>query len=155
MATLILSSSPGFAEIPDSTFDGGNAASAANFKALNAAAKFAAVRTEEFWGYYKNGETVVLPVSVADGYAYLREELQYTYEIFYTGAAPATPLAGTQVVPGKGSTGGPGQLLSFGFVVGQATGLVVCNVSYYRDGGAQTDTTDGILIVHTCARRQR
>jgi hypothetical protein len=155
MATLILTSSPGFAEVPDSTFDGGNPASAANFKALNSAAKFAAVRTEEFWGFYKNAETVVLPVSVADGYAYAREELQYTYEIFHTGGAPATPLAGSQVVPGKGAGSGPGNLLAFGFVVGQATGLVVCNVSYYVAGGAQTDTNDGILIVHTCARRQR
>jgi len=44
--------------------------------------KFAAVRTEEFWGYYKNGETVALPVSPADGYAYAREELRYVWSIF-------------------------------------------------------------------------
>src|SRR5258707_6200354 len=133
MATLILIAQPGFAEIPDSTFDAGNAAGAANFKALNAAAKFAAVRSEEFWGYYRNGETVSLPFSPADGNAYVQAELRYVWTIYHTGGAPATPLAGSQVLPGRGATGGPGTLLSFGFTVDQGSGLVACNVSYYKD----------------------
>lgn len=155
MATLILSSQPGFSEVPDSAFDAGNPATAANMKSLNAAAKFAAVRAEEFWGFYKHGETVVLPISAADGYAYAREELRYTWSIYWTGSAPGTPLAGTQVVPTRGATGGPGHLLQMGFIVDQATGLVTCTVSYHKDGGAQTDTTDGILVVVTHGKRQR
>ncbi len=155
MATLVLTSQPGFAEVQDSAFDAGNPATAANMKSMNAAAKFAAVRTEEFWGFYKHGETVVLPISPADGYAYSREELLYTWSVFWTGAAPGSPLLGTQVVPGKGATGGPGHLLQMGFMVDQATGLVDCTVSYHKDGGAQTDTTDGILVVVTQAKRSR
>lgn len=155
MASLVLGSQPGFSEIPDSTFDAGNAASAANFKALNAAAKFAAVRCEEFWGYYKNGETVALPVSPADGYTYVAAELRYTWSIFWTGGAPSGALAGTQVMPGRGAPGGGGTLLGFGFSIAQATGLVACSVSYYVSGGSQTDTTDGILLVTTIAKRQR
>jgi len=40
-----------------------------DFKALNAAAKSAGGADGGVWGYYKNGETVALPVSPADGYA--------------------------------------------------------------------------------------
>lgn len=155
MATLILSTQPGFSEIPDSAFDAGNPLTAANAKALNSAAKFAAVRSEEFWGYYKHGETVQLPISAADGYAYSRDELRYSFDIFWTGAPPGSPLNGTQTTPSRGATGGAGHLLQMGFGVDQATGVVDCLVSYHKDGGAQTDTQDGILMVTTYAKRQR
>jgi len=155
MATLTLTSQPGFAEVPEFSFDAGNPATAANMKSLNAAAKFAAVRTEEFWGYYKNGEVIQLPVSMADGYAYAREELRYSWSVWWTGAAPGSALNGTQATPSRGATGGPGHLLQLGFNVGQGTGVVTCDVSYHQDGGAQTDTNDGILMVITHAKRQR
>ena len=155
MSTLTLTSQPGFSEVPDSAFDAGNPATAANLKSLNAASKFAAVRDEEFWGFYKHGETVQLPYSPADGYAYAREELRYTWSVYWTGAAAGSPLEGTQEAPTRGATGGPGQLLQTGCYVDQATGLVTCDVSYYRDGGAQTDTNDGILMVVAHAKRQR
>jgi len=155
MATLTLTSQPGFSAVPDSAFDAGNPVTAANMKSLNAAAKFAAVRTEEFWGYYKHGETVALPVSPADGYAYAREELRYTWSVYWTGAAPGSVLAGAQTPPARGATGGSGQLLQMGFNVNQGTGLIACDVSYYRDGGAQTDTNDGILLVMVSAKRSR
>jgi len=155
MAELTLSSQPGFAEIPDSTFDAGNAASATTLKALNAAAKFGVVRNEEFWGFYKNGETVALPISEADGYAYSREELRYSWSIYWTGAPPSSALAGTQTVPAQGATSGSGQLLEMGFYVDQATGLVSCKVDYYVTGGSQTSTEDGILLVITHAKRMR
>jgi hypothetical protein len=154
MPTLILTSQPGFAEIPDSSFDAGNPLTAANMKALNAAAKFAAVRGEEFWGYYQDGEVVVLPVSLADGYAYAREELLYTFSIYHTGSGPGS-LNGVQTPPSRGAGTGAGNLLGFGFDVDQATGLVSCNVSYYVQNGAQTYTKDGILLVHTLAKRAR
>lgn len=155
MPTLVLGTQPGFAEVPDSAFDAGNPASAANLKAVNAEAKFAAVRTEEFWGYYKHGETVQLPISPADGYQYAREELRYTWSIWWTGAAPGSALNGTQITPSRGATGGPGHLLQMGFSIDQATGVLTCDVSYHKDGGSQTDTHDGILMVITHAKRQR
>lgn len=155
MPTLTLSSQPGFAEVPDSAFDAGNAASAANLKALNAAAKFAAVRTEEFWGFYKHGETVQLPVSPADGYVYARDELRYTWSIYWTGAPPGGALNGTQGTPTRGSTSGGGHVLQMGFLVNQATGGVTCEVDYHVKDGAQTNTTDGILLVTVHAKRAR
>lgn len=155
MPTLILNSAPGFTDIADSTFDAGNPVTAAVMKALNANAKFDAVRTEEFQGYYKHGETIVLPVSQADAYAYAREELIYTFTVFWTGAPPSTPLLGDAAPPARGATSGPGHLLEFGFFIDAATGFVSCDVHYHRDGGAQTNTNDGILFVTTHAKRQR
>jgi hypothetical protein len=155
MATLTLISQPGFSEVPESAFDAGNPATAANLKALNAAAKFAAVRNEEFWGFYKHGETVLLPVSPADGYLYERAELRYSWSVWWTGAAPGSALNGTQATPSRGATGGAGHMLQIGFDVNQATGVVTCDVSYHKDGGAQMDTHDGILMVVTHAKRQR
>jgi len=155
MATLTLTSQPGFTEIADTAFDAGNAVTAANMKAINADAKFAAVRTEEFWGYYKHGETVALPISPADGYAYERAELRYTWSIYWTGAPPGSALNGTQTPPSRGATGGAGHLLQMGFDIVQTTGVIECTVSYHKDGGEQTDPHDGILMVVTHAKRSR
>jgi hypothetical protein len=153
--TLTLASQPGFSEVPDSAFDAGNAASAANLKSLNAAAKFAAVRTEEFWGFYKNGEIVQLPVSPADGYTYSREELRYTWSVFWTGAPPSGALNGTQSTPTRGATSGSGQILQMGFLVDQSSGAVSCDVDYYVHEGSQNNSNDGILLVTTHAKRSR
>lgn len=153
MASLTLGSQPGFTEVPDSAFDAGQPATAANMKALNAAAKFAAVRTETFFGFYAHGETVVLPVSPADGYAYAREELRYTWSVYWSGAPPSEPLNGTETPPSRGATSGDGTLLQFGYKVDQTTGLVDCFASYWKN--SQMDTTDGILMVETVATRQR
>jgi len=153
VATLLLSSQPGFTEVPDQSLDAGNPVSSAVLKALNAAAKFAAVRTEQYWGYYKHGETVVLPISPADGYAYAREELRYTWSVFWTGSPPGSALVGTQVAPSRGATSGEGTVLSMGFNVDQGTGMVECLVSYFKT--AQQDEQDGILMVMTHATRGR
>ena len=119
---------------------------------LNAAAKFGVVRNEQFWGYYRNGETVGLPTSPADGYVYARNELVYTWSIYWTGAATGA-CNGTQVAPARGATSGSGTMLQVGALVDQATGVVTTNVSYYKT--AQTDTNDGILLVTVHAQRQR
>ena len=153
--TLTLTSQPGFTEVPDSAFDAGSAVTAANMKAMNAAAKFAAVRTEEFYGFYKHGEVVGLPISPADGYEYEREELRYTWSLYWSGAPPGTALNGTQEPPSRGANSGAGNLLSMGFHVDQATGAVTCDVLYYVANGSQASTTDGILMVTTHAKRQR
>jgi len=154
--TLTLTSQPGFSEVPSSALDAGLPLTAANLKAINSNANFAAVRNEQTWGFYKHGETVILPVSPADGYEYVREELRYEItEIYWTGAPPGTDLLGTQSLPSRGATSGPGHLLQMGFHVDQATGLVTCDVHYHQEGGAQTNTQDGILVITTLAQRQR
>ena len=150
--SLTLSTQPGFAEIPDSTFAAGNAASSSAMTALNENAKFAAVRNEQFYGYYANGETVVLPVSPADGYAYSRGELRYSFSWYWSGSATGA-CAGTETAPPRGATSGSGQVLQFGANVDQGTGAVTTNVSYWKS--SEQDTNDGILLVITHAQRSR
>ena len=151
--SLELLVAPGFVDIDDAVFDAGEPATDADLKALNADAKFAAVRNEQFWGYYKHGETVVVPVSPADGYGYSRAELVYTWSVYWTGAPTSGALNGTQSLPARGATSGQGDLLSECFWVDQATGVVTCIVSYFKT--AQTDTNDGILMVMVHAQRSR
>jgi len=153
MPSLTLTTQPGFTEIPDTAFDAGQPATAANLKALNSNAKFDAVRSEHFQGYYKHGESVQLPISPADAYQYQRAELLYHPHIYWTGAPPTGPLNGAQEPPSRGATSGEGNLLQFGFDIDAATGLVNCLVSYFKT--SQQDTNDGILFVTTIAVRQR
>jgi hypothetical protein len=151
--SLILGTQPGFTDVADSAFNGGGAASAANLKSVNANAKFAVVRQEVFWGFYKHGETVALPISPADGYQYQRSELNYLWSCYWSAAAPASALNGTQQVPTRGSTSGQGTLLQFGFFVDQNTGVVSTEVDYYKS--QQMNTHDGILLVITIATRDK
>jgi hypothetical protein len=152
VSSLRLSSQPGFTEIPDPTFDAGLPVTSAAMKAMNANARFAAVRCEQFWGYYRNGETVILPVSEADGYAYSREELLYSWSLVSTCACPIA-LNGTHTFPGYGSTSGTGNALDVAAKVEQSTGLIETVVDYYKT--SQQRTNDGVLMVITHAMRQR
>jgi len=152
MSLTLTGGPPTFTEIPDEDLDAGQILTAAILQAINADANWAAVSCEDFWGYYRNRETVALPTSAADGYAYSRMELLYTWEIYDT--HPSTgALNGTQSAPTTGPPSGPGPILQMGFYVNQSSGLVNCQVSYYQNNSSETDTTDGILLVHTLARR--
>jgi len=150
--SLTLGTQPGFTEIADTSFDAGNPLTDTIMTQLNEAAKFGVVRNEQFFGYYANGETVVLPVSPADGYAYERSELLYSWGWYWTGAATG-PCAGTMTPPPRGATSGQGNLLQMGANVDQTTGLVSTVVSYFKT--AEQDTNDGILLVVTQAMRNR
>jgi hypothetical protein len=150
--SLTLASQPGFTAISTSNFDAGNAASDADLKALNGDVQFAAVRNEQFTGFYQNGETVALPVSPADGYTYTRAELVYSWSFYWTGSCSGT-ANGTQTPPGRGAGTGKGTLLGTGAIVDSASGVVTTDVSYFD--GTQTNTHDGILYVITHAQRNR
>jgi hypothetical protein len=150
--SLTLGSQPGFTELLASVFDAGNPVSDSVLKALLSALNFAVVRNEQFYGYYKDGETVELPASPADGYQYQRSELRYSWARYWSGSA-GSACAGIQTPPTRGVTTGQGTLLQFGDNVDQATGLVSCTTSYYKT--SETDTSDGILLVITHAQRSR
>jgi len=150
--SLTLGTQPGFTEVADAVFTAGNPVTDTSMKQLNAAAKFAAVRNEQFYGYYRGGETVILPVSPADGYQYSRSELLYSCSL-YTSLSAQGALNGTQTPPPGGTTSGAGTLLWFAVKVDQATGLVSTTVAYYKTG--EQDTGDGIAFVVTHAQRSR
>lgn len=150
--SLTLSSQPGFTQIPGTSFASNAPVTAAVMQELNASAQFAAVRNEQFYGYYKNGETVQLPVSPADGYQYQRDELLYSFSWYSTGGQP-TACDGTQTPPTPGSTTGQGTVLQTMANVDQSTGLVTTQVSYYK--ASQMNQPDGVLLVITHAQRNR
>ena len=77
MAQLTWSTVPGAVDIPDATLAADQPLTDYAATKISNNAKFAAVRPETFYGWYRNGETVLLPVSPVDGYAYAREELEY------------------------------------------------------------------------------
>jgi hypothetical protein len=150
--SISLASIPGFTEVPDTSFAAGQPVTDSIMKSLNAASKFGVVRNEQFWGFYQHSEIVLLPTSPADGYVYSREELVYSWSVYWTGAGPGS-LQGTQTTPSRGATSGPGTLLQAGYLVNPTTGEVICNASYWN--GQETDTHDGILMVITHAQRLR
>jgi hypothetical protein len=153
--SLSLGNQPGFTAIADTTFDAGNPITDTLLKQMNDNGEFAVVRNEQFYGYYANGETVVLPVSTVDGYQYSRSELVYSWSIYWTGSAIGG-TGGQMTAPPKGGTtqsGGGGTMLQMAANVDQASGLVSCGTSYYKS--AESDTTDGILCVITHAQRSR
>jgi hypothetical protein len=149
--SLTLPEQPGFTAIPASTFDAPNPITSTTAKALNSDAQFAAVRTEEFVADYLDGETVALPVSPADAYVYSRDELRYIWGLRYNGSA--TRGQGGAII--LGANGGAGYRLFESYYVDETNGLVHCDVTYYKEGGASTPTHDGVLSVLTIAKRLR
>lgn len=89
---------------------------------------------------YTNGETVPLPVSAVDGYAYSRSELTYFPFWIYTGKSDRS-----------GPSGG-GRIRLKTLSVNPSTGVLSCGVHYW-DGHTDTATNDGIIGVLTFATR--
>ena len=150
---------PGFVDIPDSNLAADQPVTDYSLTKISNNAKFAAVRPETFYGWYKHGETVLLPVSVVDGYHYTRSELEYEIAAWCT-RLPAgdSSTNGAATKPTMFSANsGAGQLYWMDFWVEEKNeanpGLVHCQVSYYVGGGAETITNDGFVKVRTIATR--
>jgi hypothetical protein len=174
---LTLTKPSTFSQIAQSGLVTGDTLTAANMQGINENAKFAAVRTEEFYGFYSNGTTVELPVSPADGYEYSRDELTYWASLYWSGgttygpwnsgggnrgSGPAVVVLGAIAPPYRGATSAGGEILSLGYGVDYSSGLVFGAVSYIKDGvsggvmvNTPVATTDCILFVVVCAKRQR
>jgi hypothetical protein len=155
VSLLSLQAEPGFTELMDAWLGTGMPLTSAVLKALNSSAKFAAVRNEIFFGFYCVGQTVAVPTSLIDGYNYSREECRYICSVYWTAAPGPGMVEGQLGAPPLGATSAPGQLLQFGFNVDETTGLISGQTSYYVTNKQQVDTSDGILLVHTIAKRLR
>ena len=146
---LTLRSIPGFTDVPDSTFAAGQVVRGIDLAKIAENAEFGMVRFEIFSGTYTDGETVDLPVSPVDGYAYSREELVYGWTL-YSSVDAATGWASAQEAlwyckwsvdqwEGPQSPGGE----------------VHCNEWYtwIHSNQPNTQTSDGILQVFVFAQR--
>lgn len=141
-----LNTPPGMTEIDNTLLTAGSPASGFVFSALKENASFGSVVPEFFYGEYKNGETVSLPISTVDGYQYQQSELIYMWEVRNT------------VSNTNGEPSAQGGLLYGEWYVEQNTGKVHVAESYQVGGGqgqGGTLTNDGILAVWTVGVRAR
>src|SRR5512143_3439290 len=77
MAQLTWATQPGAVDLPDSNLATDQPLTDYSLTKISNNAKFAAVRPETFYGWYKDGEIVQIPASAVDGYAYTRSDLEY------------------------------------------------------------------------------
>lgn len=157
MSQLTFSSVPGFFDLSDATLAANQPVTAYKLTKINQNAKFAAVRVETFYGWFKHGETVGLPTSPVDGYTYSREELEYDIAGWSTRPPAAGSANGTQTRPAQADTNsGPGSLFLIEQWVEEKNednpGLVHCKVSYWN-GSTETPTNDGMIKVRVIATR--
>jgi hypothetical protein len=157
MAQLTWATVPGAVDIPDANLTADQPVTDYSLTKISNNAKFAAVRPETFYGWYRNGETVALPTSPVDGYHYTRVELEYEVAAWCS-RSPSGPTNGALTKPARAnSNGGPGNIYLMDFWVEEKNeanpGLVHSQVSYYIQGGAETITNDGFVKVRTIATR--
>lgn len=156
MAQLTWSTVPGAVDIPDSNLAADQPLTDYSLIKISNNAKFAAVRPETFYGWYKNGEVVKLPVSPVDGYHYSRQELEYDVAAWCS-RSPSGATNGATTKPARASVNdGPGSLFLMDFWVEEKNesnpGLVHCQVNYWNNG-TETVTTGGFVKVRTIATR--
>jgi len=158
MAQLTFAQIPGFTDLPDSALAADQPLTDYSMVKISNNAKFAAVRPETFYGWYKNGETVKLPVSKVDGYVYSRAELEYDVAAWCS-RSPAAGQAtnGAAKKPARANTNDAGgTLFLMDFWVEEKNesnpGLVHCNVHYWNNG-QEIITNGGFVKVRTIATR--
>ena len=159
MSQLTWATIPGAVDLPDANLAADQPLTDYSLTKISNNAKFAAVRVETFYGWYKHGEFVAIPTSPVDGYAYSRQELSYDIAAFCT-RPPIGSTNGAQAIPQMGPQSGGGTLLWTRFWVDEkneaSPGLVHCEVSYYEQdqpGPDEVQTNDGFVKVRVIATR--
>jgi hypothetical protein len=156
MAQLIWSTVPGAVDLPDENLAADEPVTDYSLQKVSNNAKFAAVRPETFYGWYKDSQIVQIPVSPVDGYVYSREELEYEVAAWCS-RAPVGATNGATTKPARANgNSGDGSLYYCDFWVDEKNeanpGLVHCDVSYWT-GSTETPTNDGFVKVRTIATR--
>jgi hypothetical protein len=158
MPQLTFSVIPGFVDLPDSALAADEPLTDYSLVKISNNAKFAVVRPETFYGWYRDGEVVQLPVSPVDGYVYARSELEYEVAAWCS-RSPAGDAAtnGATTKPARANLNdGAGTLFLMDFWVEEKNeanpGLVHCYVSYWNSG-TEIVTNGGFVKVRTIATR--
>lgn len=158
MSQLLLATIPGFVDLPDATIAADQPLTDYSITKISNNAKFATVRPETFYGWYKNGEVVLIPTSKVDGYIYARTELEYEVAAWCSRSPdPAAQTAGATTKPARASVNdASGTLFLMDFWVEEKNeanpGLVHCEVHYWNNG-TETITNGGFVKVRTIATR--
>lgn len=150
---LIKTSVPGAVDLPDSNLAAHQIATDNSLVKINQNAKLAPIRSETiFMGFYKHGDTIPVPVSPADGYQYSRSELQFDCRLYSTRAPNIGFVSGQASAPVQ-SNSQPANLYWTRMSIDDSTGIVNIDVSYYKQGGQETISHDGIVKVLAYCQR--
>jgi len=153
VSQLRISSVPGFADLADANIAANQVLTDDSMVKISQNAKFSAIRLERiFMGFYKHGDTVGTPISPVDGYPYAQAEVLYDF-VLYSTRAPGAGFVSGQATPPAVSPTQPANLYWYTADINDATGIVTLGVSYYKQGGAETITTDGIVKVYALCQR--
>ncbi|HEX5481384.1 MAG TPA: hypothetical protein VFZ08_02005 [Terriglobia bacterium] len=153
MSQLTFSAVPGFFDLADSAIAGNQPLTDDSLQKISHNAKFAAVRCEMIYmGFYGSGDTVPVPVSPVDGYAYSRGECMFI-PVFASSRQPAPGfIPGQDTFPALSNVDlGSGGLVVVPYVVdiSDATGFITCQV-FFTTGGAQSQGT--VKVYAVCQR---
>lgn len=158
MAQLTWATQPGAVDLPDSNLATDQPLTDYSLTKISNNAKFAAVRPETFYGWYKDGETVQIPTSPVDGYVYSRQELEYEVAA-WDSRPPASGQAANGAIakpPRATVNSAAGTLFDMFFYVEEKNdanpGLAHCFVSYW-DNGTEHQTSSGMVKVRAIATR--
>jgi hypothetical protein len=158
MSQLLFSTIPGFVDLPDATIAADQPLTDYSITKISNNAKFASVRPETFYGWYKNGEVVQAPTSNVDGYVYARTELEYEVAAWCSRSPDSgSPTAGALSKPARANVNDAGgTLFLMDFWVEEKNeanpGLVHCDVHYWNSG-SEIITSGGFVKVRTIATR--
>lgn len=158
MSQLLFSTIPGFFDLPDAAIAADQPLTDYSITKISNNAKFASVRPETFYGWYKNGEVVQAPASNVDGYVYARAELEYEVAAWCSRSPDSgSPTAGALSKPARANVNDAGgTLFLMDFWVEEKNeanpGLVHCEVHYW-DSGTEIITSGGFVKVRTIATR--
>src|SRR5690348_2138455 len=153
MSQLTFASIPGFFDIADTVIAAGQPLTDDAIQKISDNAKAAAVRNERIYmGFYKHGDTIGLPTSPVDGYAYQRAEVQYDW-VRYSSRAPGGGFVSGQAAAPTPSSSQPAAIYDLGaWDIDDSTGLVSLHTSYWN-GSTETSTHDGIVKVYAVCQR--
>lgn len=161
MAQLTWATVPGAVDLPDANLAADQPVTDYSLQKISNNAKFAAVRPEHFQGYYKQGETVLIPTSPVDGYQYTRLELRYEWSLYSplnptgaTNGAASPPALDTESMQagGGGLDAWEYCLMYVEHKAQPNPGRVHCQ-SHVNNGQSTTLKTQGVLYVTTIAER--
>lgn len=153
MSQLTFSAIPGFFDLADSAIAGNQPLTDDSLQKISHNAKFAAVRCEIIYmGFYGSGDTVPVPVSPVDGYAYSRSECMFI-PVFASSRQPAPGfLAGQATFPTLANADSyQGNLVAVPYEldIDDATGVITCNL-YGSTNGSQAQGT--VKVYAVCQR---
>jgi len=143
--TLVMAASPSYSAISSGWIGTDEPLSQQLAQALNDDAKFSVVNKEVFYlGEYYNGQTVTLPHSAADGYAYSAGECSFMSSWRWTppgnaAQVSAPALSDGQLGPIKASV--------------NSSGVVSITIEYIDNNGNLLSTNDGRIAVFAFCKR--